>query len=149
MSMTDDVIAEGLANYVRMSGDQREIQLGAGLYKALAEAFRVQISDGNSCSLAFSSMIVRPDIRTSCFVAVLDSKVVVAWKKGIFKKVIQCEPIPKNRISSVEVETSSSGATRGATLMKVTAGGTTTTFALPKGRPDIWEAIRKAILLNA
>lgn len=148
MPVADDVIAEGLTNYVQISGDQREIQMGAGLYRSLAQAFRDHIFDRDSCSLAFPSMIIRPDIRTSCFVAILDSKVVVAWKKGVFKKVIESEPIPKNRISSAEVETSSSGAMRGATLMKITAGETTT-FALPKGRPDIWEAVRTAILDSA
>ena len=140
----DDVIIDGLAKYVELSGDQQDVQMGAAVYKSVADAFRSRLSPGVTCALAFPSMIIRPEIRAACFVAILDSEVVIAWKKGTFKKSLQTEIVPKNEITSGDVETSSSGATRGATLMKITAG-MTVTFALPKGRPDIWSAIGEAI----
>ena len=143
---SDETIIDGLINYVEISGNQRDVHEGTAVYRSVADAFRPQISVGDTCSLAFHSMIIRPDIRTECFVAVLDSKVVVAWRKGLIKKYLQTEMIPKDRITSVVVEKSSSGATRGATLMRITAGSTMT-FAIPPGRMDVGMAIRDAILL--
>jgi hypothetical protein len=141
----DETILEGLTNYVMASGDKREVQAGSMVYKSMANGIRSHISPGDTCSLAFPSMIIRPEIRTNCFVVVLDSKVLVAWKKGLLRKTIEVEVLPKRQISGAEATVSNSGGTRGATLMTVQAEKSVC-FALPKGRPDLTDAIRKAIL---
>jgi len=141
----DDVIVDGLTTYVQLSGDKKDAELGGYIYKTVADAFRSHLSAGDTCALAFPSMIIRPDIRTQCFVAVLDSDVVVAWKKGVIRKTLETEVIPRARITSADVETGSSGATRGATMLTIKAGETVT-LALPKGRKDLWAAIRQAVL---
>ena len=138
----DETIIDGLTAYVQLSNDKRDVDVGAMVYRTVAEAFRPNVSDEETCSLAFMSMIIRPDIRTECFVAVLESKVIVAWKKGAIRKTLQTEIIPRNRIKSANIKASSNTA-----LMTIEAD-TDITLALPKGRKDLWDAIGQAVIVD-
>jgi hypothetical protein len=138
----DETVIDGLANYVELSRDKRDAQLGSAIYKSVAGVFCSNITPGSSCSLAFPSMIIRPDIRTECFVAVLDSSVIVAWTKGLIRKTPQSAVLPRKQIKSADIEPYGSGAT----VLKITAGDQTVTIAMPNGRSDIGNAITQAIL---
>jgi len=138
----DEVVIDGMTCYVNLSEDSSAIQSGAQTYKPLAGSIRPHITQGVSCALAFPSMIIRPDIRTECFVVVLDSEVVIAWNKGLFRKTTQTEVLSRDQITAVDVETNPAGVT----LLKIACPGKTVDVALPKGRSDLGKSISEIIL---
>jgi hypothetical protein len=138
----DDAVSDGLTNYVNLAEDHSAVQEGAQAYRAVAETIRQNVAPGEGCSLAFPSMIIRLDVRTQCFVVVTDSKVVVAWKKGLFKKAGQSEVILRSELIGTDVESTPAGIT----VLKISGAGKTVSVALPKGRSDLGKAIGKAIM---
>jgi len=142
---SDEAIIEGITNYVQLSGDQSDVQEAAKVYKAVADVVRSNVAPGEPCKLALPSMVIRPDIRTQCIVAIFESRLIVAWQKGTFRKTSEVEVIPTNAITKAEAAVSTKSSTRGALLMTV-EGGTTVTFALPANRTDIGDAIRSALI---
>jgi hypothetical protein len=140
----DDLIIDGLTSYVGISNDSGDIQEGAAAYRQVADALRAAAPLGEKCRLAFPSMVIRPDVRTQCFVAIFESAVVVAWRKGAFRKRVELESLPLRSVTKARAEVSTASSTRGALLMTID-GSTTVTFALPQGRDDIAEGIRAAL----
>jgi hypothetical protein len=72
---------------------------------------------------------------------------IVGWQKGAFRKTTQIEVIATEQISGAEMTAGTASGAGGALLMTVTTLSTTVTFALPRGRTDIGEAIRATLIV--
>jgi hypothetical protein len=144
----DELIVDGLTNFANLARDRSYLQLGPAVYRSVAEVFRQNLKPGETCSLAFPSMIVRPDLRTECFVAVTSSHLVVAWTRGMIRKKTEWEIVPLMSITDAKWEVSAAPGTRGTILMNVQADRTLT-LALPTERAEeVGSAIRSALLAS-
>jgi hypothetical protein len=146
----DELIIDGLMRFSEAMNDLQMGKAGGMVYASVKEAVRPRLGEGTACAIAFPSMIIRPDIRTECFVAVLSSEVIVAWKKGLFRKTVESEVIPRSSIVDATVGAGTSASTRGATLLTIrTKGDRSVTVALPKGKPEVATLIRSEIVGGA
>jgi hypothetical protein len=143
----DDIIINGLTNFAEATKDVNDAQMGGMVYKSVADVFRQNLKPGDTCAIALPSMIVLPNIRTQCFVAITSSHLIVAWRKGLVRKNTESEVIPLGAITDAQWDVSTAASTRGASLMHVQAAGRSVTFALPKGRADMANVIRGALLI--
>jgi hypothetical protein len=88
---------------------------------------------------------VLPDIRVECFVAILNDRVIVAWRKGLFRKQTVARVIPKHTIKQASwAVVNRPGATRGAALLTI-IDDETIEIALPKDKPAVANAILLAV----
>lgn len=141
----EDAILEGLSLFGETVQDIPLVRSGAVLYKSLSEAFSAKWPVGETCSLAFPAMIIRPDIRTECFVAISTSHVIIAWKKGLLKKTVEHKVIPLKSITDVQNHVGSNSATRGASLITISAEDQTT-IALPIRNVALGELVKSTLL---
>jgi hypothetical protein len=139
-----DLIANGLMNFANATGERMMVQAGAMIYRDVQDVFAENIKADNTCAFAFPSMIVLPDIRTDCFVAVLNDRVIVAWRKGFLRKTTVSRVIPKSTIRQAAWAVSNRPDSRGAALLTITADETID-IALPKGKPAVANAILAAV----
>jgi hypothetical protein len=66
-----DILGNGLANFANAVGDRELVQYGAMVFRSVKEVFFEHIKAGDTCTFAFPSLVVLPDIRVDCFVAIL------------------------------------------------------------------------------
>ena len=78
------------------------VQAVAMALREVRDVFVENISADNTCTFAFPSMVLLPAIRVECFVAILNDRVIVAWRKGLFRKKTVSRVIPKHTIKSDE-----------------------------------------------
>jgi hypothetical protein len=141
---SEDAILEGLSLFGETVQDIPLVRSGAVLYKSLSEVFSANWPVGETCSLAFPAMIIRPEIRTECFVAISTSQVIIAWKKGLLKKTVERKIIPMRSIKEVKNHVGSNSATRGASLVSIVADDEMT-FALPNRTPALGELVNRTL----
>jgi hypothetical protein len=139
-----NILANGLMNFANATGDRSMVQAGAMALREVRDVFVENIKADNTCTLAFPSMVVLPDIRTECFVAVLNDRVIVAWRKGFLRKTTVCRVIPKSTISQAAWAVSKRPDSRGAALLTITADETID-IALPMGKPAVADAVVAAV----
>ena len=97
-----DVIEGGFVRYVETVDDPTApAEFRALLADLCSELQRIVKSD-DTCSLAFGSMVIRPDVRTGCLVVILQDRVLAVWKKGLFKKVVQSVVVSRSSIHNAE-----------------------------------------------
>jgi hypothetical protein len=142
-----DILAKGLENYVKATADQSYLKMAPIVLRDVRDVFFENIYPNDSCLFTMPSMIVRPEIRVDCFVAILTNRVIVAWRKGIFKKTTEYRIIPKNTIKQASWAVSDRPGSRGAWLLTIVADETTN-IALPLGKPNTANAITAAVMLN-
>jgi hypothetical protein len=140
-----DIISGGLLNFVTAMGDKLMLEAGGMFYRGTQDVFVENIEADNACLVAFPSMVILPDDRTEGFVAVLNDKIIVAWRKGFFKKTIYSRVIPKITIRQASWTVSDQPGTRGASLLTIITDDQKIDVGLPKGRPDLAEAILDAV----
>ena len=146
MANTHDQITQGLMTYVEKTQDQSVIGEAALLYRSVADAYLSMVQPLEVCELAFPSMIIRSDIRASAFVAIFPTRVIIAWRKGSFRKRTEHVEIQRSKITKANWHVSQKASTRGATLFEIVAGETTT-FALPQGATKAADIIKQALTL--
>lgn len=112
------------------------------LVKDLGSDLQKLINSTDTCSLAFGSMIIRSDIRTGCVVAVLQDRVIAAWKKGLFKKTVQHVSIPRSAIVSA-ASSPDPRLGRNVRVFKIKTASDELVFALPT---DAWQSAESALL---
>ncbi len=139
-----DILSNGLMNFANVTGDRSMVQAGAMALREVRDVFVENIKVDNTCTFAFPSMVVLPDIRTDCFVAVLNDRVIVAWRKGFFRKTTVSRVIPKSTIRQASWAVSNRPGSRGAALLTITADETID-IALPMGKPAVADAILAAM----
>lgn len=143
-SNENEKIIEGLVSYATALGDRDAARFGGMLYKRVSGEIDSHVRDNDVCKLAFPSFLVRPDLRVECFVAVLQDRLVIAWKAGAFRKAA-ASVIPFAGISGIRRERGKASGTRGAVLL-VISGAPGVTLALPVDKTDAADAvIRSAI----
>lgn len=138
------ILTNGLMNFANAIGDRSAVQAGATVLREVRDVFAENIRADNTCAFAFPSMIVLPDIRTECFVAVLNDRVIVAWRKGFFRKMTVSRVIPKSTIRQASWAVSNRPGSRGAALLTITADETID-IALPMGKPAVANAVVAAV----
>lgn len=139
-----DILSNGLMNFANATGDRSMVQAGAMALREVRDVFVENIKADNTCTFAFPSMVVLPDIRTDCFVAVLNDRVIVAWRKGFFRKTTVSRVIPKSTIRQASWAVSNRPGSRGAALLTITADETID-IALPMGKPAVADAVVAAV----
>jgi hypothetical protein len=142
-------IRDALAKYGDLTNDREDARFGAAVYQSTADVVDAVTPMGEACALAFPAVIVRPDIRTAAFVAIFETKAVVAWRKGVFKKRTEHVVIRLADITSAEWHVSSRPSSRGATVLEINVSSENTTLGLPKDKPETAELIRDAFLASA
>lgn len=136
-------ILDGLAGYVTALNDRDAARFGVMIYKRVARELDPMLRPDDVCKLAFPSFLIRPDLRTECFVAVLGDRLVIAWKGGMFRKSAAPLVIPFASITGMRRQAGTSAGTRGATLL-VISGTPGAAIALPKGQADTVEGLIRA-----
>ena len=139
-----DILANGMENFVNATGDREMSKFGAMVLSDIKDVFIENIKAGDTCAFAFPSMVVLPDIRVECFVAILNDRVVVAWRKGIFRKTTVSRIIPKRTIKQSSWAISNHPSQAGAALLTIIADETIS-IAMPKGKPTVADAILAAV----
>jgi Mce-associated membrane protein len=145
MPRVDEQIVEGLTAFGEVVADAQLARFAALTYKSVADAFDRLVQPDEACVLAFPAMIVRPDIRTQAFVAIFGDRAIVAWRNGVVRKRTEHVVIRFDDVTSAEWDISSRSSTRGATLLKIDAGETST-IALPLGERTFANMVRDAFL---
>ncbi|MFL5659577.1 MAG: hypothetical protein ACJ8CB_36020 [Ktedonobacteraceae bacterium] len=142
-----EILAKGLMNFANATGDRSMVQAGAIALRDVKDVFVENIRADNTCTFAFPSMVVLPDIRVECFVAILNDRVIVAWRKGLFRKTTVSRVIPKSTIKGASWGViNRPGVTRGsgAALLTIIADDTID-IALPRDNPAVANAILSAV----
>lgn len=128
-----DKIVDGLTNFCTAVNDLEFGQAGGAIYNQVRSAIDAQIRQDDTCKLTFPSMIIRPNLRASCLVVILDDHLVVGWKAGMFRKAAAID-IRFATITAIRRQRGS-GATRDAQLL-VISGDPEVTIAMPVAAVD-------------
>ena len=139
-----DILSTGLQNFATAGGDRELVDLGAMTLRQVSEGFVENVKSDDICTFAFPGIVILPGIRTDCFAAVLNDRVIVAWRKGVIKKTTVGRVIPKRTIKQVSWAVSKNPGTRGATVLTIVADETID-IVLPKGKPAVANAIVAAM----
>jgi hypothetical protein len=141
-----DILANGLMNFANATGDRSMMQLATMALRDVRDVFVENIKADGICTFAFPSMVVLPDIRVECFVAILNDRVIVAWRKGLFRKKTVSRVILKHTIKQASwAVVNRPGVTRGGTALLTIIADETIDIALPKDKPAVANAILLAI----
>jgi len=143
-----DIIFAGVMQYVNATNDGDYILMAQSVYRDVKDVFLANIRPGDTCVFAFPSMVVQPEIRVECFVAILPDRVIVAWRKGLFMKKTVSRVIPKHTIRQASWAVSNSYGSQGAALLTIVADETTN-IAMPKGKPAVADALVAAVRTSA
>jgi hypothetical protein len=146
-----NVIARGLENFVNTTKDKTDMELAGYVLRDTKEVFIENTRPGDTCLLAFPSMVILPEIRVECFVAVLADRVIAAWRKGLVFKKTDSRVIPKHTIQKVSwAMVNRPGVTRGKSPMLtiITNNDRPIEFAMPKDKPAVADMVVAAIQSN-
>ena len=143
--MTDasETVIDGLTNFAQFMQDINFGKAGGLEYRAIKSAIDEAMTPSDVCVLAFSTIILDQNTRPSAFVVIVQDRVIVAWKRGAFRKVVMREVIPFSSITSVQ-RVIGEGALRAANLMWID-GASTVTIALPTGPKDVFGLVVGAL----
>jgi len=144
VSDSSETILDGLAYFGEKIQNEQIVRSGAVLYKSLIQGFSSSWNPKDSCILALPALIIRPEIRTDCFVAISTSSVVIVWKKGLIKKSIESKVVALDAISNIRHYMGDNSATRGASLVAITAGEQIT-IALPNQTTQLAQLVVNAL----
>ena len=136
--MTDasETVIDGLTNFAQFMQDINFGVAGAAHYRALKSAIDEAMTPSDVCVLAFSTIILDQSTRPSALVVIVQDRLIVAWKRGAFRKTMMREVILLSSITSVK-KVIGDGALRAANLMRID-GSSTVTIALPTGPKVFW-----------
>jgi hypothetical protein len=139
-------IADGITAYATAVNDHSVAEGGALAYRLLAREIRQLMRPGDTCRLALPSIIMTANIRVGCFVIVLQDRVLIAYKRGTFRKTSETIVIPISTITDVYAEPGNTLATLGTHLLTI-IGTPTATIALPvHAHTAAAAAIRAAVM---
>jgi hypothetical protein len=141
-----DILANGLMNFANATGDKSMVELATMALRDVRDVFVENIKADDTCTFAFPSMVVLPDIRVECFVAILNDRVIVAWRKGLFRKKTVSRVIPKHTIKQASwAVVNRPGVTRGGAALLTIIADETIDIALPQDKPAVANAILLAV----
>ncbi len=141
-----NILANGLTNFTNATGDKELANFAPKVLRLVHEVFLENIRPDDICAFAFPGMVILPDIRVECFVAVLTDRVIVAWDKGIIRKKTVSRIIPKHTIKQASwAVVNRPGVTRGGAVLLTIIADETIDIALPKDKPAVANAILLAV----
>jgi hypothetical protein len=138
------IVFDGLTQYVRATDNDDYLRWARQVYLDVKDVFIQNVRPGENCTFAFPSMIIQPEIRGECFVAILPDRVIVAWRKGLFKKTTVSRIIPKTSIRQASWAVSTRHSSQGAAFLTIVADDTTN-IAMPTGKPAVADAVVAAV----
>ena len=143
--MTDasETVIDGLTNFVQFMQDINFGKAGGVQYQAVKSAIDEEMAPTDVCVLAFSTVVLDQNTRPSGFVVIVQDRLIVAWKRGAFRKTLVRVVIPFASITSVQ-RVVGEGALRAANLMRID-GASTVTVALPTGPKDVFGLVAGAL----
>jgi hypothetical protein len=140
------ILANGLMNYVNATGDKSYLEMATIVLRDVKDVFFENIRATDTCTFAFPSMVVLPEIRVECFVAVLNDHVIVAWRKGLIMKKTVSRVIPKHTIKQASwAVVNRPGVTRGGAALLTIIADDTIDIAMPKDKAAVADAIVAAL----
>ena len=140
------ILANGLMNFVNATGDKSRLEMATIVLRDVKDVFFENIRANDTCMFSFPSMVVLPEIRVECFVAVLNDRVIVAWRKGLFMKKTVSWVIPKHTIKQASwAVVNRPGVTRGGSALLTIIADDTIEIAMPKDKPAVADAIVAAL----
>lgn len=125
------ILQQGAVRYAEVLNDQSDLLAVGQLGSRFASQIQSQVVEGDVCTLCFTSMIIRPDVRNECLVAVMGDRLLLFWEQGLFKKKALSETVRLATVSDVSYGAGTTSATRGAQVVTVTHTSGRTQFALP------------------
>lgn len=125
-----DTIADGLAVFAVATNDHAATESGVAAYRLFSRKIRGLMRPGDNCRLALSSAIIRPHLRTTCFVIVLQNRVLIVYQQGFLRKTPQALVIPIATVADVCQHIGSARGARGVALLTI-SGTPSATIALP------------------
>ncbi|HEX3898360.1 MAG TPA: hypothetical protein VHW74_04260 [Mycobacteriales bacterium] len=131
-SHAQEQFSEGLINYVELTGERDCVQLAGQAFRDMRSAFEANVGPSDVISLAFPGMIIRPDLRDIGLLAVLGDRVLVVWRKGVFKKTVQSEVIPRSAMTGVTVGKGTAGSRAGAVMLTIKTATTSAQITLSR-----------------
>jgi hypothetical protein len=145
-----DILANGLMNFVNVTGDKEMMKLATIVLRDVSDVFVAHIKADDICTFAFPSMTIPPDSQAECFVecfvAILNDRVIVAWRRGFFKKKTVILVIGKHTIKQASwAVVNRPGVTRGDAVLLTIIADETIDIALPKDKPAVANAILLAV----
>ncbi len=139
-----DILTRGLMNYVNATGDKSYLEMATIALRDVRDVFFENIQATDTCMFAIPSMVVQPDIRVGCFVAILTDRVIVAWRKGVIRKTTVSRIIPKYSIKQAFWAVSDRPGSKGTALLTITSDETIN-IAMPKDKPAVADAVLAAV----
>lgn len=143
-------IEDGLMSLAESVGGMstNDLTTMAYQYKDVAAFFDSEMKPEDTCQLALGTVLISPDGKTpQCFIAVLQDRVAVAHRTGMFKKSIVSEVLPFSLITDVTWGNGTTPRTRDAQIARIVAPGREIAFALPLANAQqSGQAIKTAIL---
>lgn len=125
------VIEQGLYVLAEATGDISDVATVVHQYAEVSSFFDSAMNPTDTCRLAFGGMIIRPDIRTSCFVALLQDRVAIAWRQGALKKSVVGLVVPFTEVTDVTWGAGTTAATQQAQVARIMTTGGEISLALP------------------
>ncbi len=104
-------VSEGIVAYERAVPDGGSLD-SVGRYRRLAAEVRSAMRPGDTCALAFAAGLDRPDGArrpAPAFIAVLDDRLVVAWRTGRLRSGSEVVSVPSGSITAVRVRAARAG----------------------------------------
>ena len=144
-------IEDGMMAYAEAVGGMSTDDLTAMAYqyKDVKPFFDSEMTAGDTCQLALGSVVVTSDGKSlPCFVAVLQDRVAVAYRQGMFKKTTVSEVVPFAQITDVAWANGTSPRTRNAQIARIVAPGREVAFALPVAQAQMAGQVIKAAILG-
>jgi len=140
------ILQQGAVRYADVMNDQSDLLSVGQLGSRFASQIEGLVVDGDVCTLCFTSMIIKPDVRTECLVAVMGDRLLLFWEQGLFKKKVLSERVPLSSVSDVSYGAGGTSATRGAQVVTVTHTSGRTQFALPvQNGPRVGDVVTAVI----
>jgi len=139
-----EIVVDGLTAFAVGLGEMEMGKAGAQMYQFVKREVDPLLHPGDECKLAFPTMLIRPDLRIDCLVAILADRVIIAWDKGLIRRKTFSIVIPRASITGVHRHPGS-GATRNAVLLTL-SGPVDTTIALPVSKTQAAEALIRSAL---
>jgi hypothetical protein len=140
-----EIVVEGLTAFAVGLSDLDLGKTGAQLYQFVKREVDPLLRHSDECTLAFPSMLIRPDLRIECLAAILGDRVIIAWEKGFVRRKTFSIVIPRAGITGVHRHPGSATATHNAALLTL-SGSVETTVALPVGKAAAAEALIRSAL---
>ena len=115
-------------------------------FTTVAKALIPFITEGDSGQFALTTFLREPTYTQSGFLVILDSRVIVAWRKGLIFKTSEVKAIEAEDISEACVYVITEGSMSGTKWLNIKSEDFEIAAALPAGDDDVSTMVRQSVL---